>query len=281
CSRSSLTATCATRAACCTSPCSVRRSHLSEPASSTTWCWLRNCCSSLLPPPASESPATTSSSPGRRSSRSFATSASAFPQSGRKPKARVEPRGRRRRRRARPPAADARVPGRAIHATAAAAAGREARDHGLGAGPRARSASVGRTDRARRLVCRASLAAARSPDPGANAGRALRRNLQRGNRRMARVIFFSGDAVRRAVSPQRAYDGVHEAFIAYARGEWTMPPKVYVPAYPVGDFRAMPALGAGHALLKWVTSFPGNPAKGLPTVTGLVLLSDATDGTLL
>ena len=57
-----------------------------------------------------------------------------------------------------------------------------------------------------------------------------------------------------------------------------MPPKVYVPAYPAGDFRAMPALGAGHALLKWVTSFPGNPAPGLPTVTGLVLLSDASNG---
>ena len=57
-----------------------------------------------------------------------------------------------------------------------------------------------------------------------------------------------------------------------------MPPKVYVPAYPAGDFRAMPALGAGHALLKWVTSFPGNPANGLPTVTGLVLLSDASNG---
>ena len=66
--------------------------------------------------------------------------------------------------------------------------------------------------------------------------------------------------------------------MAYARGEWTMPPKVYVPAYPAGDFRAMPALGAGHALLKWVTSFPGNPAHGLPTVTGLVLLSDASNG---
>ena len=24
----------------------------------------------------------------------------------------------------------------------------------------------------------------------------------------------------------------------------------------------MPALGGGHALLKWVTSFPGNPARG-------------------
>ena len=92
------------------------------------------------------------------------------------------------------------------------------------------------------------------------------------------IPFFSGDAVRAAVSPERALEAVRDAFVAYARGEWTMPPKVYVPAYPAGDFRAMPALGAGHALLKWVTSFPGNPAQGLPTVTGLVLLSDATNG---
>jgi ornithine cyclodeaminase/alanine dehydrogenase-like protein (mu-crystallin family) len=60
-----------------------------------------------------------------------------------------------------------------------------------------------------------------------------------------------------------------------------MPPKVYVPAYPAGDFRAMPALGGGHALLKWVTSFPGNPAQGLPTVMGVVLLSDASNGQLV
>ncbi len=95
------------------------------------------------------------------------------------------------------------------------------------------------------------------------------------------IRFFSGADVRRAVSPTRAVDAVRDAFVAYAAGEWTMPPKVYVPAYPAGDFRAMPALGGGHALLKWVTSFPGNPAQGLPTVTGLVLLSDATNGTLL
>jgi alanine dehydrogenase len=94
------------------------------------------------------------------------------------------------------------------------------------------------------------------------------------------IPFFSDADVRQAVSPERALAAVRDAFVAYARGEWTMPPKVYVPAYPAGDFRAMPALGGGHALLKWVTSFPGNPAQGLPTVTGLVVLSDATNGML-
>jgi alanine dehydrogenase len=95
------------------------------------------------------------------------------------------------------------------------------------------------------------------------------------------VPVFSRADVEAAVSPGRALDAVRAAFVAYANGEWTMPPKVYVPAYPAGDFRAMPALGAGHALLKWVTSFPGNPERGLPTVTGVVLLSDASNGTLV
>ena len=95
------------------------------------------------------------------------------------------------------------------------------------------------------------------------------------------IPFFTAAHVERAVTPARALAAVREAFVAYARGEWTMPPKVYVPAYPAGDFRAMPALGAGHALLKWVTSFPGNPERGLPTVTGIVLLSDASNGALV
>ena len=94
------------------------------------------------------------------------------------------------------------------------------------------------------------------------------------------VPVFSGEHVYTAVPPERALEAVRDAFVAYARGEWTMPPKVYVPAYPAGDFRAMPALGGGHALLKWVTSYPGNPAAGLPTVMGVVLLSDASNGVL-
>jgi alanine dehydrogenase len=95
------------------------------------------------------------------------------------------------------------------------------------------------------------------------------------------LAVFSARDVYAAVDPAEAHRAVRDAFVAYARGEWSMPPKVYVTNYPAGDFRAMPGIGGGHALLKWVTSFPGNPSRGLPTVTGLVLLSDAEDGRLL
>jgi ornithine cyclodeaminase/alanine dehydrogenase-like protein (mu-crystallin family) len=95
------------------------------------------------------------------------------------------------------------------------------------------------------------------------------------------VPLFRAPDVYEAVSPERAMEAVRDAFLAYARGEWTMPPKVYVPAYPAGDFRAMPAHGGGFALLKWISSFPGNPSRGLPTVLGTVLLSDASCGRLL
>ncbi len=96
----------------------------------------------------------------------------------------------------------------------------------------------------------------------------------------AAVAVFSAADVEAAVPPEVAVEAVRGAFVAHFRCEWTMPPKVYVTNYPAGDFRAMPALGAGHALLKWVTSFPGNPSRGLPTVSGLVLLSDAETGEL-
>jgi ornithine cyclodeaminase/alanine dehydrogenase-like protein (mu-crystallin family) len=97
---------------------------------------------------------------------------------------------------------------------------------------------------------------------------------------LSAVPVFTARHVDLAVSPERAVEAMRAAFVAHFRGEWTMPPKVYVTNYPVGDFRAMPALGGGHALLKWVTSFPGNPARGLPTVSGVVVVSDAETGEL-
>lgn len=81
-----------------------------------------------------------------------------------------------------------------------------------------------------------------------------------------------------AVSPADAIAEVRNGFIKHANGEWTMPPKVYLQSPPHGDFRAMPAAGDGLAMLKWVTSFPGNPTRGLPVVTGTILLSDGDTG---
>jgi alanine dehydrogenase len=92
------------------------------------------------------------------------------------------------------------------------------------------------------------------------------------------IPVLDHDAVLEAVSPAEAIERVREGFVRHRRGEWVMPAKVYVQAPPNGDFRAMPARGDGLALLKWVTSFPGNPARGLPTVTGVVCLSDASNG---
>lgn len=94
------------------------------------------------------------------------------------------------------------------------------------------------------------------------------------------VPVLSSRHVLAAVRPDAAVEIVRGAFLEHARGAWAMPSKVYVEAPPDGDFRAMPAAGAGHAVLKWVTSFPGNPVRGLPTVTGVVLLSDAHTGML-
>lgn len=97
---------------------------------------------------------------------------------------------------------------------------------------------------------------------------------------MPQVPVFDHDAVLSAVPALEAIERVRGAFAEYASGEWAMPPKTYLDA-PNGDFRAMPAQGAGIAILKWVTSFPDNPAAGLPVVMGVICVSSVADGELL
>ena len=95
------------------------------------------------------------------------------------------------------------------------------------------------------------------------------------------VPVLDASAVLAAVSPEAAIERTRLAFERHASGEWTMPAKIYLDSPPHGDFRAMPARGEGFALLKWVTSFPDNPERGLPVVTGALLLSDAKSGALV
>jgi alanine dehydrogenase len=91
------------------------------------------------------------------------------------------------------------------------------------------------------------------------------------------IPVISGQAVLDAVSPLQAVERTRDAFMHHANGDWVMPPKVYLDS-PPGDFRAMPARGDGIALLKWVTSFPANPERGLPVVTGVIVVSNAETG---
>ncbi len=92
---------------------------------------------------------------------------------------------------------------------------------------------------------------------------------------MPDVPVISHEAVLTAVSPAQAIERTREAFVHHRRGDWVMPPKVYLQSPPHGDFRAMPARGGGLAMLKWISSFPQNPARGLATVMGVIVLSDA------
>jgi alanine dehydrogenase len=90
------------------------------------------------------------------------------------------------------------------------------------------------------------------------------------------IPVLSHDAVLAAVSPEQAIERTREAFVRHHAGAWAMPPKVYLESPGYGDFRAMPARGDDLAMLKWISSFPGNPERGLATVLGVVVLSDAT-----
>jgi len=94
------------------------------------------------------------------------------------------------------------------------------------------------------------------------------------------IPVISSDAVLAAVSPATAIERTRIAFERHREGEWTMPSKVYLDS-PPGDFRAMPAHGDGLAIVKWVTSFPQNPDRGLPVVSGVIVVSDAETGSEL
>jgi alanine dehydrogenase len=95
---------------------------------------------------------------------------------------------------------------------------------------------------------------------------------------MPELLVFPQETVLLAIEPEEAIERVRDGFVEYAGNEWQMPPKVYLDASPNGDFRAMPAKGAGLAILKWVTSFPRNPEAGLPVVMGMICVSSAVDG---
>ena len=115
-----------------------------------------------------------------------------------------------------------------------------------------------------------------APDPWLRAARLEARRARRPTRRRGSPGPRPRRRARRGLARATRSSACAPRSPHHHAGEWTMPAKVYLEAPPHGDFRAMPALGGGFAMLKWISSFPGNPARhGLPTVMGVVCLSDA------
>ena len=71
-----------------------------------------------------------------------------------------------------------------------------------------------------------------------------------------------------------------QALVALADGDAEMPPKIGVHPRQGALLHAMPAWlrSADLVGLKWVSAFPGNKARGLPAIGGLVVLNDPDSG---
>lgn len=97
-----------------------------------------------------------------------------------------------------------------------------------------------------------------------------------------RLLYLSKEEVSSA-GPGMAeiIEALATAFHEKGRGNTEMPPKPGV--HPGGGdnfIHAMPAYipGLQSAGVKWVSGYPGNPAMGLPYITGLLILNDVKTG---
>src|SRR5512135_1090378 len=70
------------------------------------------------------------------------------------------------------------------------------------------------------------------------------------------------------------------AFKEKGQGQVEMPPKPGIHTQPDAFIHAMPAFipALGSAGIKWVSGYPGNYKRGLPYISGLLILNDPETG---
>ncbi len=75
-------------------------------------------------------------------------------------------------------------------------------------------------------------------------------------------------------------DALDKMFREKGKGNVEMPPKPGIHTRPNAFIHAMPAYipSIGSAGMKWVSGYPENRKKGLPYITGLLILNDAETG---
>ncbi len=96
-----------------------------------------------------------------------------------------------------------------------------------------------------------------------------------------KLLYLSRTDVERvALDMPRIIELLDTAFREKGEGRVEMPPKPGIHPRPESFIHAMPAsIPALHAAgVKWVSGFPANPARGLPYISGLVVLNDDDTG---
>ncbi len=96
-----------------------------------------------------------------------------------------------------------------------------------------------------------------------------------------KILYLSrADVEAAGVTMREVIDALAVAFGEHGRGRTEMPPKPGIHTMPDAFIHAMPAfIPAMHAAgLKWVGGYPTNQAKGLPYITGLLILNDDETG---
>jgi len=98
------------------------------------------------------------------------------------------------------------------------------------------------------------------------------------------VLYLSRADVEAARVPMRAIiERLEEVFREKGHGRTEMPPKPGIHPGPQGNdnfIHAMPAYipAMRAAGLKWISGFPGNQARSLPYISGLLILNDEETG---
>jgi ornithine cyclodeaminase/alanine dehydrogenase len=95
------------------------------------------------------------------------------------------------------------------------------------------------------------------------------------------LLYLSrADVERVGLGMPDIIDALERMFREKGEGGVEMPPKPGIHPGPDSFLHAMPAWipSLRSAGLKWVSAYPGNPARGLPYVAGLVILNDPDTG---
>ena len=97
---------------------------------------------------------------------------------------------------------------------------------------------------------------------------------------MTSTLLLARADVERLLTPEVCIAAIEDAFRRHALGE-TAPPGILGMHAGAGSFHVKAAALDGAFAAKLNANFPGNPARGLPTIQGVVIVCDAQDGRLL